>query len=32
MVELNDVKLELNSFREIMSVLQEEIREISSST
>jgi hypothetical protein len=31
-VELYDVKLELSSFREIIRVLQEEIREISPST
>ena len=31
-IELYDVKLELCSFREIIKVLQEEIREISPST
>jgi len=30
--ELNEVKLELSSFREILRVLQEEIREINPST
>jgi hypothetical protein len=28
-VELNEVKLELDSFREIIRVLQEELREVS---
>jgi len=31
-IELNEVKLELSSFREILRVLQEEIRKISPST